>query len=114
AALAKVSVSTVSRIANGNYRIAPSVRSSVLGAARKLGISLTANGRPRTIAFMLGNRDTVNEFQSKILIGAEGYCAQQNWDLQFMCFRSDLNAPLGTAGLPEALMRPNRPSGVIL
>jgi DNA-binding LacI/PurR family transcriptional regulator len=35
-------------------------------------------------------------------------------DLQFMCFRSDLNAPAGTAGLPESLMRPDRPSGVIL
>jgi len=114
AALAKVSVSTVSRIATGNHRIAPSVRSSVLAAARKLGISLAASARSRTLAFVLGNRDTVNEFQSKILVGAEGYCSQHDWDLQFVCFRSDLNAPVGTSGLPEALMRPNRPSGVIL
>jgi len=114
AALAKVSVSTVSRIANGNHRIAPSVRSSVLDAARKLGVSLAATTRSHTIAFVLGNRETVNEFQSKILVGAEGYCAQHDWDLQFVCFRSDLNAPVGTSGLPEALMRPNRASGVIL
>ena len=113
AALAKVSLSTVSRIANGNQRVAPSVRESVLAAARKLGISLSS-ARNRTIAFVLGNRDTVNEFQAKILVGAEGYCAQHDWDLQFMCFRSDLNAPVGSAGLPEALLRPNRPSGVIL
>ena len=114
AALAKVSVSTVSRIGSGNHRIAPSVRSSVLAAARKLGISLAASARSRTIAFVLGNRDTVNEFQSKILVGAEGYCSQHDWDLQFVCFRSDINAPVGAPGLPEALMRPNRPSGVIL
>jgi len=114
AALARVSVSTVSRIASGNHHIVPSVHSSVVAAARKLGISLTASRRNRTIALMLGNRDTVNEFQSKILIGAESYCAQHDVDLQFMCFRSDLNAPSGTAGLPESLMRPDRPSGVIL
>lgn len=114
AALAGVNASTVLHVANGSQRIPSSVRSSVLAAARKLGVSLTASGRNRTIAFMLGNRDTVNEFQSKILIGAEGYCTQHGWDLQFMCFRSELNAPLGSAGLPEALTRSNRPGGVIL
>ena len=114
ARLAKVSVSTVLRIANGNPRVAPSVQSIVLAAARKLGVNLAASRRNRTITFVLGNRDTVNEFQSKILLGAEGYCAQHDWDMQFICFRSDLNAPLGTLRLPEALMRSNRPSGVIL
>jgi len=114
ARLAKVSVSLVSRVANGNPRVAPSVRSAVVTASQKLGISLEANRRNRTITFILGNRDTVNEFQSKILLGAEGYCAQHDWDMQFICFRSDLNAPAGTLRLPKALMRANRPSGVIL
>jgi LacI family transcriptional regulator len=114
ARLAKVSVSMVSRVANGNLRVAPSVRSAVVAASQKLGVSLEANRRNRTITFILGNRDTVNEFQSKILLGAEGYCAQHDWDMQFICFRSDLNAPAGTLRLPKALMRANRPSGVIL
>jgi DNA-binding LacI/PurR family transcriptional regulator len=114
AALANVSVSTVSRVANGNHRIAASVRASVLDAARKLGVSLATSGRSRSLAFVLGNRETVNEFQSKILVGAEGYCAQHDWDLQFVCFRADLNTPVNISGLPEALTRPNRPSGVIL
>ena len=114
ARLAKVSLSTVSRVANGNPRVASSVQSTVLAAARKLRVSLAPSRRDRTITFVLGNRDTVNEFQSKILLGAEGYCAQHDWDLQFICFRSDLNAPMGTLRLPEPLMRPNRPSGVIL
>jgi DNA-binding LacI/PurR family transcriptional regulator len=34
--------------------------------------------------------------------------------LQFISFRCDLNAPLGSLRLPEALLRSNRPSGVIL
>jgi LacI family transcriptional regulator, galactose operon repressor len=114
ARLAKVSLSTVLRVANGNPRVAPSVRSAVAAAARKLGSTLEAGRRNRTITFVLGNRDTVNEFQSKILLGAEGYCAQHDWDMQFICFRSDLSAPMGAVRLPEALMRANRPSGVIL
>jgi LacI family transcriptional regulator len=114
ARLAKVSVPVVSRIANGSAKVAPSVEATVLAAARKLGVPLTAGKRNRTITFILGNRDTVNEFQSKVLLGAEMYCAQHDWDLQFISFRCDLNAPLGSLRLPEALMRSNRPRGVIL
>ena len=90
------------------------MQATVLAAARKLGVTLAAGKRNRTITFILGNRDTVNEFQSKVLLGAELYCAQHDWDLHFISFRCDLNAPLGSLRLPEALMRSNRPSGVIL
>ncbi len=114
ARLAKVSTTVVSRVANGSAKVAPSVQSSVLAAARKLGVTLTAGKRNRTITFILGNRDTVNEFQSKVLLGAEVYCAQHDWDLHFISFRFDLSTPLGSLRLPEALMRSNRPSGVIL
>ena len=113
ARLAKVSFTTVSRVASGSH-VAPPVQASVLAAARKLGVTLPAGKRNRTITFILGNRDTVNEFQSKVLLGAEVYCAQHDWDLHFISFRCDLKAPLGSVRLPEALMRSNRPSGVIL
>ena len=92
----------------------PQIQSVVYAAARKLGIDLTGYRKNRTIALVLGNRDTVNEFQSKILLGAEGFCAQHDWDLQFISFRCDLNAPPGNLRLPHALTRPNRPGGVIL
>lgn len=114
ARLAKVSSATVSRVANGNPQVDPKIQSAVLGAARKLGIDLTETRRNRTIAFVLGNRDRVNEFQSRILLGAETYCAQHNWDLQFISFRNDLSAPSANLRLPEAFTRPNRVSGVIL
>ena len=114
AKLAKVSLTTVSRIAAGSSNVSSSVQASVLAAARKLGVALTPGKRTRTITFILGNRDTVNEFQSKVLLGAEQYCAQHDWDLHFISFRCDLNAPMGSLRLPEALMRSNRPSGVIL
>src|SRR5947208_7794435 len=67
ARLAKVSVTVVSGIANGSAKVAPSVQSTVLAVARRLGITLAAK-RNRTITFILGNRDTVNEFQSKVLL----------------------------------------------
>jgi LacI family transcriptional regulator len=114
ARLARVSAATVSRVANGNPQVDVEVQSAVYAAARKLGVDLTQTRKNRTIAFLLGNRDIINEFQSKILLGAEGYCAQHDWDLQFISFRCDLNAPPANLRLPHALTKMNRPGGVIL
>ena len=111
---AKVSPATVSRVANGNPQVDPAIASKVYETAKQLGVDLTLNRKNRTIAFVLGNRDTVNEFQSKVLLGAEGYCAQNDWDLQFISFRRDLNAPPTNMQLPHALTKTNRPAGVIL
>ncbi|MGH9494711.1 MAG: substrate-binding domain-containing protein [Candidatus Sulfotelmatobacter sp.] len=82
--------------------------------SRGSGRDSIAAGKDRTITFILGNRDIVNEFQSKVLLGAEGYLTRQDWALQFMSFRSDLNAPLSSLSLPDVLTQSNRPSGVIL
>jgi DNA-binding LacI/PurR family transcriptional regulator len=114
ARLAKVSVDAVFRIATGSSQVSPSVQATILAAAQKLGVDLAGGRRSRTITFVLGNRDTVNEFQSKVLLGAEGYCSRHDWGLQLISFRSDLNAPLGNVRLPDALTRSDRPAGVIL
>jgi DNA-binding LacI/PurR family transcriptional regulator len=114
ARLGKVSSATVSRVASGNPQVDPEIQAVVYAAAKKLGIDLTNTRKNRAIAFVLGNRDTVNEFQSRILLGAEGHCAQHNWDLHFISFRCDLSAPPANLRLPKALTRTNRVSGVIL
>ena len=114
ARLAKVSPAEVWRVANADSRADASAKAAILSAAGKLGVTLAPSKKNRTITFILGNRDTINEFQSKVLLGAEEHCTQHGWDLQFICFHRDLNAPVGTLRLPEALMRLNRPSGVIL
>jgi DNA-binding LacI/PurR family transcriptional regulator len=114
ARLAKVSSATVSRVANGNPQVDREIQAAVHAAAKKLGIDLTETRKNRTIALVLGNRDRINDFQARILLGAEGYCAQQNWDLQLISFRNDLTAPPSSVRLPEALTRANRVSGVIL
>lgn len=110
--LAKAGPTAVSRMAQS--KVARSEQGSLLAAARDLSVNVTPDARSRTITFILGNRDTVNEFQSKVLLGAEGYCTGQDWALHFVSFRSDLNAPLSNVSLPEILTSSNRPSGVIL
>ena len=114
AQLANVSSATVSRVAQGNPQVDAEIGARVHAAARKLGIDFTSTRKNRSIAFVLGNRDVLNEFQSKILLGAEGYCLQHGWDLHFVSFRCDLSAPPGNLRLPQALTRPDRPGGVIL
>jgi LacI family transcriptional regulator len=111
---AKVSLAIVSQVANGSSEVSPSVQSIVVAAAQELGLNLTAGRKNRTMTFILGNRDVINEFQSKIMLGAELHCAQHDYDLHFISFRCDLNAPKGSLRLPQALMRSDRPSGVIL
>ena len=114
AKLANVSSATVSRVANGNPQVDEEIQARVFAAARELGIDLTSTRKNRVIAFVLGNRDSLNEFQSRILLGAEGFCNQHGWDLQFISFRCDLSAPAGNLRLPPALTRQDRTNGVIL
>jgi len=114
ARLANVSTATVSRVANGNPQVHPEIQSRVFAAARQLGVDLTETRKNRSLAFVLGNRDAPNEFQSRVLMGAEGYCAQHGWDLQFISFLCDLETSAGNLRLPPALARHDRPGGVIL
>ena len=114
AKVAKVSAATVSRVANGNPQVETEIQSRVIAAARQLGINLISSRKNRSIAFVLGNRDILNEFQSQVLMGVEGYCAQLGWNLQFISFASELGGPAPTLQLPQALTRQDRVGGVIL
>ncbi len=108
---AKVNLGTVAPVAQRSPRVSSS-QGSIRAAASDLGINLTAGGR--TITFVLGNRDTVNEFQSKVLLGAEGFCTGHDWALQFVSLRSDLSAPSSSVILPDVLTQASRTAGVIL
>lgn len=116
AKLAKVSPATVSRVARGNATVAPALREKILKAARQVGIDLSEklNERSRTIAFMLANRDILNSFHARILVGAEAYCASQNWELLFLSFRYAPNTPARELHLPQILSRPSTVRAVIL
>ena len=105
--LANVSVNAGARIARG-------IQASAIAAANDFGANRTSGSKNRALTFVLGNRDTVNEFQSKILLGAEGFCTQHDWTLQFVSFRSDLSAPSSKVVLPDVLTQANLTAGVIL
>ena len=96
--------------------MAPALREKILKAAQQLGIDMSEklNERSRTIAFMLANRDILNSFHARILVGAEAYCASQNWELLFLSFRYAPNTPARELHLPQILSRPSTVRAVIL
>ena len=81
AAVAQVSVSTVSRVLNGNSRVDPAIRKTVLAAAADLDIDFSQRNKTRALAFLLSNRAKQHVFHSNVLLGAENYCASNHWEL---------------------------------
>ncbi len=81
ASAAQVSVSTVSRVLNGNGRVDPAMRKNVLAAAADLDIDFSQRNKTRALAFLLSNRAKQHVFHSSVLLGAENYCAAHNWEL---------------------------------
>jgi len=113
---AKVSPATVSRVVAGNPSVDPQIRTHVRKVAEKLGIDLEERrkGRSRIIAFLLANRDVLHNFQARVLLGAETYCAQQNWELLFMSFRYTPDVPAEALHLPQLLSSETNARAVIL
>ncbi len=116
AKLAKVSPATVSRVAGGNTTVAPALREKILRAAKQVGVDLSEklNERSRTIAFLLANRDILNNFHARVLVGAEAYCAAHNWELLFLSFRYAANTPMKELHLPQILKRSSTVRALIL
>lgn len=113
---AKVSPATVSRVVAGNPSVDPAIRQLVRKAAERMGIDLEERrkGKSRIIAFLLGNRDVLHSFQARILLGAEAYCTQHNWELLFMSFRYTPQIPPSALHLPQLLSNRTNARAVIL
>jgi DNA-binding LacI/PurR family transcriptional regulator len=105
AAEAKVSIATVSRVLNGNNRVDPAIQTAVLEAAAKFDLDLLQRNKAKALAFLLSNRVMLHPFHSRILSGAEGYCAAQGWDIVFLSFNYPLNAKWDQLHLPKILER---------
>jgi len=84
AADAGVSVATVSRVLNGVDGVSPTLRERVMRYAAKLGVDLQRRNRSRIIAFLLCNRPVLHPFHSSVLVGAEAYCAANDYGLLFL------------------------------
>jgi DNA-binding LacI/PurR family transcriptional regulator len=105
AAAAKVSIATVSRVLNGNNRVDPAIQMAVLEAAAKFDVNLLQRNKAKALAFLLSNRVMLHPFHSRILSGAEAYCAAQGWDIVFLSFNYSLNVKWDQLHLPKLLER---------
>lgn len=114
AAEAKVSVATVSRVLNGNNRVDPSIREVVLDAAAKLNVDLSQRNKTKALAFLLSNRAMLHAFHSRILLGAEAYCAANGWDMVFLSFNYSPHVPWKELHLPKVVQRHDVVRAVVL
>lgn len=103
--LARVSLATISRVANGSARVSPEIQQRVKEAAQKVGVDLHRQGRANVIAFLLCNRDLLHPFHSRVLVGAEAYCAAHSYHMLFMSFRYPPNVPWREIYVPPILQR---------
>jgi DNA-binding LacI/PurR family transcriptional regulator len=105
AAVANVSVATVSRVLNGNNRVDPAIQALVLKAAAQLDVDLSQRNKAKSLAFILSNRLMLHPFHSRVLSGAEAYCAAHGWDMIFLSFKYSLNLAWDELHLPKVVQR---------
>ncbi|MGH9616741.1 MAG: LacI family DNA-binding transcriptional regulator [Acidobacteriaceae bacterium] len=111
---ATVSVATVSRVLNGNNRVDPAIRDAVLAAAAKLNVDLSQRNKTKAMAFLLSNRAVLHAFHSRILLGAEAYCAANGWDMVFLSFNYSPNVSWKELHLPKVVQRHDVVRAVVL
>ncbi len=102
---ARVSIATVSRVANGSQSVSRSLRERVIRAATKLGFDLDGRRKSRVIAFILSNRGVLHPFHSAVLVGAEAYCAAHEYGLLFLPVRYPADVAWQRLHLPAVLQR---------
>ncbi len=111
---AGVSIATVSRVLNGNSRVDPAIQKCVLEAAARLNVDLAQRNKTKALAFLLSNRAMLHAFHSQILLGAEAHCSAHGWDMVFLCFKYQPNAPWKELNLPKVVQRRDVVRAVIL
>lgn len=113
---AGVSTATASRVARGQTNVHPDIQNRLRKAAEELGVHLEGKHKADTsiVAFMLSNRDVLHNFQARVLLGAERYCASQSVDLLFMSLRYSPTTPREELHLPRILGRKSAVRAVIL
>jgi len=114
AAIAGVSLATVSRVMNGNNRVDLEIQKRVHDAASKLEVDFSQRNKTKALAFLLCNRTVLNAFHSRILIGAEEYCAEHGWDIIFLSFNYSPQIPWRELHLPNVMQRRDVVRAVLL
>ncbi|MEO8130315.1 MAG: LacI family DNA-binding transcriptional regulator [Bryobacteraceae bacterium] len=113
---AKVSTATVSRIVRGQVNVDPAIRARVRKAAAELGIDMEQrrNEKSSIIAFVLGNRNLLHNFQARVLSGAEAFCSSQNKEILFLSHRYSASVPSKELHLPQIITQRALVRAVIL
>jgi DNA-binding LacI/PurR family transcriptional regulator len=114
AVAANVSLSTVSRVANGIASVDRAIQKCVREAAKNLGIDLNRRNKARTLVFLLSNRDVLHPFHAQVLVGAAACCEAQGWGMLFVLYRYSANLPRKELHLPQVLQRQGMVRSVIL
>jgi DNA-binding LacI/PurR family transcriptional regulator len=109
AALAKVSVGTVSRVINARPDVNALMRARVEDAIRELNFrpnaraqNLSRNSSP-IISFILSNRSFVHPFHAHVLQGVEEYCSHTGYFVVFARFNYSGNTAVSHLRLPSVL-----------
>jgi DNA-binding LacI/PurR family transcriptional regulator len=114
ARLAGVSSSTVSRVLNGTARVSSEIQERVKNAAAEAGFEVEQASRTKPIAFLLGNRDFLHPFHSRVLVGAEAFCSANNYSIVFLPFHYRSDVPWQELHLPKILQRRDEISGFVI
>jgi len=114
ACLANVSPATVSRVLNGAARASAEIRERVQAAAAEVGFKHVRPKRAKVIAFLSSNRDLLHPFHSRVLVGAEAYCAANDHSMLFLSLRYSPNVKWQEIHLPAILQRRDLIGGFIV
>ncbi len=114
ARIAGVSPATVSRVLTGRARVSPEVQARVRNAATEAGFKIEDASRTKLIAFLLGNRDLLHPFHSRVLVGAEAFCSANNYSILFLPFHYRSDVPWQELHLPKILQRRDQISGFVV
>lgn len=117
---AGVSTATVSRVLNDSgYFDAETARLvneavTALGYQRNIHWKRLAQNASEMVCFLLGNRDSLNSTQVKLLIASEKVMAEAGYDLVFAPFRYNPETAASRLKLPRLIEHPGMVDGAIL
>ena len=118
--LARVSVSTVSRVLNKHPDISPETTEKVLRAVEILNYRPNSRARQlvrktaETICMILSNREVINSFHARILMGAEKYARKVGQNLIFTRFDYSQDTPPDRLQLPTVIWERGAADGLII
>ncbi|MPY87480.1 MAG: LacI family DNA-binding transcriptional regulator [Luteitalea sp.] len=117
---AGVSTATVSRVLNDSGYFDPETGRAVqtavaaLGYRRNIHWKRLARNASDTICFLLGNRESLNSMQVRMLVAAERVLAEAGYDLVFAPCRYGPNTPVSRLPLPRIIAQQGSVDGLIL